>query len=133
MNRKTRPDDDQPDLFGHWDAEQQRKAADAARLAAWSARFRRVPVTVAYESASGMKPGQILDGIVCPACGGIEFNDLLLSINHGWSPCNPKDSLYGQPAFDTCTRLQWDAESDHLDGIGVVRLETTRDDDRDES
>jgi hypothetical protein len=52
----------------------------------------------------------ILAGVVCPACGGIEFNDYLLSINHGWDPSDFEQArygLYGRPAFETCTKLEY--------------------------
>lgn len=114
----------QPDLFGEYDAELQ--AADARRRerAEWAAHFRHVPVTIAYEASIG-KPGDVLDGIACPACGGIEFNGFLLGINHGWDPGAPKRDLYGRPAFETCSKL-WlrsrGRDDVSLDGGGVVRL-----------
>ena len=90
----------------------------------WRARFERVTVTIAYESTGGNKPGDQLDGVVCPACGGIEFNDYLLSINHGWDPGDFEQArygLYGRPAFETCTKLEY-GDGHKRDGIGVVRL-----------
>lgn len=112
----------QPDLFGQWDAEQERLARQRVEQQAWAARFRRVSVTIAYESAGGMRPGDVFDGVACPACGGIEFNSLLLATNHGWAPDMPYRTLYGRPAFETCSRLRFRTAQPPYDGIGVVRL-----------
>jgi hypothetical protein len=114
----------QPDLFGEYDAEQQAIAQRAAERTAWAGHFTHADVSIAYQSQGGDKPGDVLDGIVCPACGGIEFNAFLLGINHGWSPDAPQRDLYGRPAFETCTKLLLIAHgrSDVTrDGIGVVR------------
>jgi len=100
----------QPDLFGEYDAAEQARRRRRHATDGWRARFEHVTVTIAYESTGGDKPGDQLAGVVCPACGGIEFNDYLLSINHGWDPSDFEQArygLYGRPAFETCTKLEY--------------------------
>lgn len=112
----------QPDLFGEFDAQAAEIEQQRERRAAWSARFARVKVSIAYESAGGNKPGDVLDGIACPSCGGVEFNAYLLSINHGWDAGVPG---YG-PFEGRCNKqrhLDAGRTDISLDGVGVVRLE----------
>jgi hypothetical protein len=109
---------EQPDLFGEYDARQ----AEAERLAAeqqaesdriqaeraeYRARFERHDFPAPYDTADGRPKGTIIHGWVCPACGDVEWNEFLLSLNHGYDPGLPGSipGSYAGAAFgDTCTK-----------------------------
>lgn len=72
------------DLFGT-------TARAEQELAVWAARFERPDWIAPWDTAGGMKKGERRPGWRCPdpACGRVEPNEFLLSINHGWDPSVP--------------------------------------------
>jgi hypothetical protein len=93
----------QPDLFGDFDIATRSAANEAAERDEWAYGFTRPRYRLAYDCGLGSK-GDVLIGVQCPTCGGVEVNDSLLSTNHGWDPTMPG----WQPAYSgtvECTRL----------------------------
>ena len=80
----------QPDLFGELESAEAERARLLLERDAWSARFTRVTFASPYDTA-GHREGDLVEGIVCPACGAVEWNGYLLSINHGYDPSVPAD------------------------------------------
>lgn len=54
-----------------------------------------------HDTAGGMKAGDTCPGWRCPACGQVEPNAFLLTLNHGWGPDRPGV----QPYDGGCDRL----------------------------
>lgn len=98
----------QPDLFGEFDAAEDEKTAAAARRDAYTARFERRDFPAPHDTADGREAGHIVHGWVCPACGGVEWNDFLLGLNHGYHTYLPGQwpgHWAGAEFGETCTRL----------------------------
>jgi hypothetical protein len=94
----------QLDLFG--EAEQvEAAAADLVQARAdWVARFERAVWIAPWNTAGGMKAGDL--GWKCPDCGAVEPNEFLLGNNHGWHVDQPGWIPYAQNYDGRCTRLR---------------------------
>ena len=98
----------QLDLFGELEAAEEERARRLLARSEWSARFTRVTFAAPYDTA-GHREGDLVEGIVCPACGGVEWNGYLLSINHGYDPDLPGDvpgSWAGKRFGQYCHRMR---------------------------
>lgn len=71
----------QLDMFRDYDAE-------AAALSVWQAQIPRADWVAPWDCGYG-PAGTVVQGWMCPACGKIEPNDYVLSINHGIDPYYP--------------------------------------------
>jgi hypothetical protein len=129
----------QLDLFGEVIAHEEHLADTAARRTADRARYERRDFTAAYDTAGGTKKGDVVHGWVCPTCGGIEWSEYTLSLNHGYEPGRFETfpgywtgDPWGTWCHRTIRRSQRedaglpndpaDQPSD-FDGIGVIRVE----------
>ena len=74
---------EQLDLFDIRDRE-----AETEALQAWKARMLPADWVAPYDCMAGTA-GTVVQGWKCPACGKIEINGLILSINHGIDPDIP--------------------------------------------
>jgi hypothetical protein len=98
----------QLDLFGALEAAEEARARALVARSEWSARFTRVTFESPYDTV-GAREGDLVEGIVCPACGGVEWNGYLLSINHGYDPDRPDDvpgSWAGKRFGQYCHRMR---------------------------
>jgi hypothetical protein len=86
----------QLDLFGEVEAEEAAAVRKLEERAAWQARFERADWVAPWDTGSGMKKGESCSGWRCPdpACGEVEPNEYLLSINHGFDPSVPGHAPY---------------------------------------
>ncbi|OZC80580.1 hypothetical protein CH274_15530 [Rhodococcus sp. 06-418-5] len=71
----------EPSLFDFEEVE-----AKERELAEWRKNFERADWVAPYETASGLKKGDVVLGWRCPACWDIEPNEFLLELNHCLSP-----------------------------------------------
>lgn len=85
----------QLDLFGAVEATEaaEHQAAVTRQLErdSWRAQFERADWVAPWDCADGTPKGTVRSGWRCPdpACGQIELNAFLLSINHGFDPDIP--------------------------------------------
>lgn len=75
----------QPDLFGEFDAEAERRAQLDARRAADRARYGRRSFIAAYDTVD-VRAGDEVLGWECPACHAVEWSEFTLALNHGYEP-----------------------------------------------
>lgn len=81
-------------------------AADATREAnaEWTARFERAEWVAPYDCGLGPE-GTVVNGWRCPACGEVEVNSYLLSINHGFDP-EIRPVYIDENPFAMCTSMR---------------------------
>lgn len=49
------------------------------------------PPIPALHASPAFQLGEVHDSFMCPDCGGLEWNDFNLQLNHGWSKCRLPD------------------------------------------
>lgn len=77
----------QPDLFGEYDAQQQRAADLAVLRPRWRAWLQAEPRPVPWNTQGGRVKGEIADDWWrCPGCGAVQFGGYSFWLSHGFSP-----------------------------------------------
>lgn len=77
----------QPDLFGEYDADQERAAALAELRPRWRSWLNAGPLPVPWDTQGGAREGEMSDDWWrCPGCGDLGFGAYSFWLSHGFHP-----------------------------------------------